>query len=133
MKTYMNSKTQFLQSAIRMTSTALERVKEICNQQQKDPSLRIGVRQGGCSGMSYLMNFENPKDIQPEDRVFSLNGVRVVCDPKSLSYLDGLIVDYSHTTIGLGGEFQFMNPQATQTCCCGQSFTTAIPDDCVLP
>jgi iron-sulfur cluster assembly protein len=108
---------------IRLTPNALEHVKELRDRQNKDLALRVGVRQGGCSGMSYIMTFEDDRSIQSSDRIFEIDDLKVVCDPKSLSCLDGLIMDYSYNTIGIGGEFHFINPQATLTCCCGQSFS----------
>lgn len=82
--------------------------------------LRVGVRQGGCSGMSYMMDFETPNNITEQDEVFDYDGFKIVCDRKSLLYLYGLQLDYSDALIG--GGFQFTNPNATQTCGCGKSF-----------
>ncbi|HIK38167.1 MAG: iron-sulfur cluster assembly accessory protein [Geminocystis sp.] len=82
--------------------------------------LRVGVRQGGCSGMSYMMDFESPNNITEHDEVFDYDGFKIVCDRKSLLYLYGLQLDYSDALIG--GGFQFTNPNATQTCGCGKSF-----------
>jgi iron-sulfur cluster assembly protein len=89
-------------------------------QQGKDLCLRVGVRQGGCSGMSYMMDFEHPSNISPQDEVFDYDGFKIVSDKKSLLYLYGLMLDYSNAMIG--GGFQFTNPNASQTCGCGKSF-----------
>ena len=82
--------------------------------------LRVGVRQGGCSGMSYMMDFEAESNISEKDQVFDYDGFKIVSDPKSLLYLYGLMLDYSNALIG--GGFQFTNPNAAQTCGCGKSF-----------
>ncbi len=104
-----------------MTETALRHVMALRNQQGKDLCLRVGVRQGGCSGMSYTMDFEDISNIRATDEVFDYEGFKVVCDPKSMLYLYGLVLDYSNALIG--GGFQFTNPNADQTCGCGKSFS----------
>jgi iron-sulfur cluster assembly protein len=106
---------------ILMSEVALKHVKALQQQQGgKDLCLRVGVRQGGCSGMSYTMDFEDPTNINEQDEVYDYDGFRVICDKKSLLYLYGLMLDYSDALIG--GGFQFTNPNATQTCGCGKSF-----------
>jgi iron-sulfur cluster assembly protein len=109
------------QRGIQMTDTALKHVLMLRTQQGTDLCLRVGVRNGGCSGMSYLMDFETPSNIRPDDEVYDYDGFQVVCDPKSLLYLYGLVLDYS--TALIGGGFQFTNPNASQTCGCGNSFS----------
>jgi len=91
------------------------------SQGQSDLCLRVGVRGGGCSGLSYTMDFETAANIRPDDDVFDYGDFKVICDPKSLLYLYGLELDYS--TALIGGGFQFRNPNATQTCGCGKSFS----------
>lgn len=108
------------QRGIQLTPTALEQVKFLRDKQDKDLCLRVGVRQGGCSGMSYMMDFEDNSKITPQDEVFEYDGFNIVCDRKSLLYLYGLVLDYSNAMIG--GGFQFTNPNANQTCGCGKSF-----------
>lgn len=93
-----------------------------------DPStplvLRMGVRNGGCSGLSYVMDFSTEEDIEEEDEVDTYDevegGIRCVVDAKSLLYLYGLELDYSDELIG--GGFQFFNPNAEDSCGCGSSF-----------
>lgn len=80
--------------------------------------LRVGVKGGGCSGLSYTMQFEAKS--AEHDRVFEADGVRVFCDPKSYLYLNGLTLDYSNEL--MGGGFKFINPNAVRTCSCGSSF-----------
>jgi iron-sulfur cluster assembly protein len=104
-----------------MSDAALKHVKALQQQQGgKELCLRVGVRQGGCSGMSYTMDFEDSSNINEQDEVYDYDGFRVICDKKSLLYLYGLMLDYSDALIG--GGFQFTNPNATQTCGCGKSF-----------
>lgn len=81
--------------------------------------LRVGVKGGGCSGLSYTMQFEEkPTD---HDKIQDSDGVRIFVDPKSYLYLNGLTLDYSTDLIG--GGFKFVNPNATRTCSCGTSFS----------
>lgn len=107
---------------ILMSETALNHVKALREKQGSDLCLRVGVRQGGCSGMSYMMDFESADNIGEHDEVYDYDGFQVVCDRKSLLYLYGLMLDYSDALIG--GGFQFTNPNANQTCGCGKSFGT---------
>lgn len=109
------------QRGILMSESAVQQVKMLRDQQGKDLCLRVGVRGGGCSGMSYTMDFEEPSNIRPDDEVYDYDGFKVICDPKSLLYLYGLMLDYSNALIG--GGFQFTNPNANQTCGCGKSFS----------
>ena len=93
------------------------RVKEE-NKIPASHALRIGVKGGGCSGLSYVLGFdENPKE---NDKILSSEGVTVYIDPKSLFYLSGTVLDFSDGLNGKG--FVFNNPQATKTCGCGNSF-----------
>jgi iron-sulfur cluster assembly protein len=106
--------------AIQLTEAALNHVMALREQQGKDLCLRVGVRQGGCSGMSYLMEFEETGNTRPDDEVFDYQGFQLICDRKSLLYIYGLVLDYSNAMIG--GGFQFTNPNASQSCGCGKSF-----------
>lgn len=113
--------TQATQSkGIQLTEAALKHISFLRQQQGQDLCLRVGVRQGGCSGLSYLMDFEDPSKMRVDDQVFEYDGFKIACDPKSLLYLYGLVLDYSNAMIG--GGFQFTNPNASQTCGCGKSF-----------
>ena len=80
--------------------------------------LRVGVEGGGCSGLSYKLSFD--KVLKPDDKVFEDKGVKVVVDKKSILYLAGTELDYSGGLNGKG--FSFINPNATRTCGCGESF-----------
>ncbi len=117
----MTQTIQSQQRGIQMTESALQQVLFLRKSQDKDLCMRVGVRQGGCSGMSYMMDFEDRKNITEHDEVFDYDGFQVVCDRRSMLYLYGLVLDYSHAMIG--GGFQFTNPNATQTCGCGKSFS----------
>jgi iron-sulfur cluster assembly protein len=116
----MTQVTQVQPKGIQLTETALNHVLMLREQQGKDLCLRVGVRQGGCSGMSYMMEFEEPGQNTQQDEVFDYEGFKLICDRKSLLYLYGLVLDYSNAMIG--GGFQFTNPNANQTCGCGKSF-----------
>ena len=116
----MTPVTQSQQRGIQMSESALSQVRALRDKQGQDLCLRVGVRQGGCSGMSYMMDFENASSIREGDEVFDYDGFKLICDRKSLLYLYGLMLDYSDAMIG--GGFQFTNPNASQTCGCGKSF-----------
>ncbi|MCX6310171.1 MAG: iron-sulfur cluster assembly accessory protein [Bacteroidetes bacterium] len=84
-----------------------------------DTFIRVGVDSGGCSGLSYKLEFDNV--IQPNDQVFEDKGIKIVVDKKSFLYLIGTELDYS---AGLNGKgFVFVNPNASRTCGCGESFS----------
>ena len=105
---------------ITVTDKAASKVHKIRSENSIPEShgLRIGVKGGGCSGLSYVLAFdEKPKE---NDQILKMNGVTVFIDPKSLFYLSGTVLDFSD---GLGGKgFVFNNPQAAKTCGCGNSF-----------
>ncbi|WP_044205574.1 HesB/IscA family protein, partial [Coleofasciculus chthonoplastes] len=101
------------QRGIQLTEQALKHIVALRDQQGQDLYLRVGVRQGGCSGMSYMMDFEDPSKVRDNDEVFDYEGFKIICDPKSILYLYGLVLDYSNAMIG--GGFQFTNPNANQT------------------
>ncbi len=117
----MTQATQSIQRGILLTDAALRQVLSLREKQGKDLCLRVGVRNGGCSGMSYLMDFAELSDVREDDEVFDYDGFKVICDRKSMLYLYGLVLDYSDALIG--GGFQFTNPNASQTCGCGKSFS----------
>tara|TARA_Y100001968_G_scaffold286021_1_gene286412 strand:+ start:913 stop:1311 length:399 start_codon:yes stop_codon:yes gene_type:complete len=111
---------------ILITAPAMEQLARLCGEQGEDKLLRVGVRSGGCSGMSYTMDFVSSADIAENDEVYEYsapNGTtfRVISDPKSLLYIYGMQLDFS--TALIGGGFNFTNPNASQTCGCGSSFS----------
>ncbi|KAI3824415.1 hypothetical protein L1987_05874 [Smallanthus sonchifolius] len=106
--------------AIALTDNALKHLNKMRSEKSEDLCLRIGVKQGGCSGMSYSMEFESKENTRPDDSVMEYDGFVIVCDPKSLLFIFGMQLDFSDALIG--GGFSFKNPNATQTCGCGKSF-----------
>lgn len=80
--------------------------------------LRVSVISGGCSGLSYQLDFDNEE--RPKDQVFEHNGIKIVTDMKSLLYLLGTTLEFSDGLDGKG--FYFNNPNAARTCACGESF-----------
>ena len=92
--------------AITLTEAAAARVQKFIANRGKGVGLRLGVKTTGCSGMAYTLEFSD--EIQPEDLVFENHGVKVLIDPKSLSYLEGTELDY--TREGLNEGFKFNNP-----------------------
>lgn len=107
--------------SVTITETAAREIRTIITQQELDPGkvrLRVGVKGGGCSGFSYVLDLtESQKD---HDEVFELHGIKVVCDPKSLLYLNGVTIDFKDEIMGRG--FVFQNPNASSSCGCGSSF-----------
>ncbi|XP_024403611.1 uncharacterized protein ycf83 [Physcomitrium patens] len=106
--------------AITLTEKALSHLTKLRASQDNKLCLRVGVRQGGCSGMSYIMDFEEISNVRSDDSVIEYEGFKMVCDPKSLLFLYGMQLDYSDALIG--GGFSFSNPNASSTCGCGKSF-----------
>jgi len=110
---------------IRIGEAAMKQLGVLLQQQGPEAVLRVGVRSGGCSGMSYTMDFIEADQIRPDDEQYTYQSddagsFRVVCDPKSLLYIYGMQLDFSSALIG--GGFNFTNPNASQTCGCGSSF-----------
>ena len=108
-------------SPVILTETAAREIDTIIAQQELDREkirLRVGVKGGGCSGFSYVLDLtENQKET---DEVFEQHGIHVVCDPKSMLYLNGTTIDFKDEIMGRG--FVFTNPNANSTCGCGSSF-----------
>lgn len=104
---------------ITLTPPAVAEVKRLVEKQsQPTLGLRVGVKEGGCSGFSYALEFDTPKE---GDQTFEFEGVKVITDPKSLMYLDGLTLDFVDGLTGRG--FKFDNPNAKRGCGCGSSFS----------
>ena len=109
---------------VTLTPVAVNKVKEIMNQQDPVPAgLRLGIVGGGCSGFSYAMTFENQGNDSDfsMDKVFNFDGLKVFVDQASLLYLDETEIDYVETLEGSG--FKFSNPNVKSTCGCGSSFS----------
>ena len=106
---------------ITVTENAKKKAINLMEEDGKSPDeafIRVGVKGGGCSGLSYELTFDT--DLKQEDKVFEHNGIRVVVDKKSFLYLIGTELDYSGGLNGKG--FIFINPNASRTCGCGESF-----------
>lgn len=105
---------------ITVTEKAKERIQTILKNESRDDSyfVRVAVESGGCSGLSYLLNFDN--QMQKEDQVFEDKGIKIVLNIKSFLYLAGTELDYSDGLAGKG--FVFNNPNASRSCACGESF-----------
>ncbi len=110
------------QDGVIITELAAEEIRSIMAKQELDQDkvrLRVGVKGGGCSGFSYLLDLtETQKD---SDELFEQHGIKVIIDPKSLLYLNGVTVDFKDEIMGRG--FVFNNPNATSSCGCGSSFS----------
>jgi len=106
---------------ISVTERAVKEVRRIIEEQKlpEGTALRVGVKGGGCSGFSYTLGFDD--QISEVDQVNEIEGIRVVCDPKSFLYLSGTEVDFEESLMGRG--FRFGNPNADKTCGCGESFS----------
>jgi iron-sulfur cluster assembly protein len=106
--------------AVILTEKAAKQVKKLMEEQNLgEVFLRMGVKGGGCSGLSYSLEFDT--EMGKHDKKFEIDGVPVVVDAKSYLYLNGTTLDY--VTEGLQGGFTFVNPQAKSSCGCGTSFS----------
>jgi iron-sulfur cluster assembly protein len=105
-----------------LSETAAREIKTIIQQQELDADkvrLRVGVKGGGCSGFSYILDLTETK--KDTDEEFEQHGVKIIVDPKSLLYLGGVTVDFKDEIMGRG--FVFHNPNASSSCGCGSSFS----------
>lgn len=105
---------------IEVTDKAKERIHELRAEEgyTDNHNVRVSVKGGGCSGLMYDLNFD--ENIEDADEVFEDKGIKILVDKKSLLYLLGTKLDFSDGLNGKG--FQFVNPNATRTCGCGESF-----------
>jgi iron-sulfur cluster assembly protein len=105
---------------VTLTEAAIKEIKRLTNVQgMTEGGLRLGVKGGGCSGLSYTINFD--EKIGPYDQVYEFDGVKIIVDAKSAIYLQGTQLDY-HKDL-MSGSFKFVNPNANKTCGCGESFS----------
>jgi iron-sulfur cluster assembly protein len=109
------------EETISLTPAAVAEVKRVISEQEnnKNLMLRVGVQGGGCSGLSYKMEFTEQTD--EFDHTFDFDGLKVVIDAKALVYMNGTSIDFSSEI--LSGGFKFNNPMSTRSCGCGTSFT----------
>ncbi|MCE2733746.1 MAG: iron-sulfur cluster assembly accessory protein [Cyclobacteriaceae bacterium] len=105
---------------IQVTDKAKERIQVLLKEEGRttNHNIRVSVKGGGCSGLMYDLDFD--EKINPSDQVFEDKGVKILVDKKSLLYLLGTTLDFSDGLNGKG--FQFINPNASRTCGCGESF-----------
>ncbi len=105
---------------ITITEKAKQRVLDILKEENYDASyfVRVSVESGGCSGLSYQLNFDNQE--QKDDQVFEDKGIKLVLNIKSFLYLAGTELDFTDGLAGKG--FVFNNPNASRSCACGESF-----------
>ena len=107
------------EQVIKLSDKAVSRIKEIMSQAQNSTiGVRVGVKSGGCAGMSYVMEYA--KEVKPNEEVIEDKGVKVLIDPKAIMYLLGTEMDYKKEE--LSSSFVFKNPNETERCGCGESF-----------
>src|ERR1044071_3805824 len=108
-----------VETPVTFTAGAVAELKRLMNQEGFDQSqyLRIGVKGGGCSGMTYILGFENKNE---KDHQFEIGGIQCIIDPAHEMYLYGMEVDWQDGLNNRG--FVFHNPNASKTCGCGTSF-----------
>ncbi|WP_088103964.1 HesB/IscA family protein [Halalkalibacter urbisdiaboli] len=116
---------------ITLTDAAVNQIKEMMKAEGEDNlMLRVGVKGGGCSGLSYGMGFDTEK--HDEDTKLDINGLPVLIDNESVPVIKGVVIDYKQNM--MGGGFTIDNPNAIASCGCGSSFRTATnagtPEDC---
>jgi iron-sulfur cluster assembly protein len=118
---------------ITITEAAAHRITEMMEAEEQDKDslfLRVGVKGGGCSGLSYGMGFDT--EVKEEDTTFEEQSIRVVVDKESTGVLSGLVIDFKQSM--MGGGFTIDNPNAIANCGCGSSFRTAdnagSPEEC---
>ena len=106
--------------AIEITDRAVDEIRRLKEKEGIDAGgLRVGIKGGGCSGLSYNLGFDS--EARKGDKVFEREDVRLFCDLKSYIYLNNTLLDYDSGLMGKG--FQFLNPNAKNTCGCGESFS----------
>jgi len=108
-----------MKQVITLSDNAANRIKEIIsNDKTKSVGVRVGVKSGGCAGMSYVMEYA--KEINPTDEIIEDKGVKVFIDPSAIMYLLGTEMDYKKEQFS--STFVFKNPNETERCGCGESF-----------
>ena len=104
---------------LKLSDNAVQRIKEIMTLNKTNAvGVRIGVKSGGCAGMSYVMEYA--EDVKPNEEVIEEKGIKVFIDPKAIMYLLGTEMDYKKDKFS--SQFVFKNPNETERCGCGESF-----------
>ena len=107
------------EQVIKLSDNAAERIKLIMSEAENSAiGVRVGVKSGGCAGMSYVMEYA--KEIKPNEEIIEDKGVKVFIDPKAIMYLLGTEMDYKQEKFS--SQFVFKNPNETERCGCGESF-----------
>ena len=107
------------ESIIKLSDNAADRIKQIMSEAKNSAiGVRVGVKSGGCAGMSYIMEYA--KEIKPNEEIIEEKGVKVLIDPKAVMYLLGTEMDYKQEKFS--SQFIFKNPNETERCGCGESF-----------
>ena len=105
---------------VTLSDAAINEINRLMNVQGlTEVGLRLGVKGGGCSGLSYTVNFD--EKIGPHDSVYDIDGIKIIVDLKSAIYLQGTQLDFQKDLVS--GNFKFVNPNAQKTCGCGESFS----------
>ncbi len=105
--------------SIELSQTAAARMRDFLARNPAAPGVRFGIKRTGCSGFGYTVDLAT--DLTGEDKVFELDGVKLVVDAKALPFVDGTRIDYARE--GMNASFVFHNPNAIGECGCGESFT----------
>jgi iron-sulfur cluster assembly accessory protein len=117
--TVTNTEASPLKAIVKATADAITELKHLMATENSDKDgVRLGVKGGGCSGFSYVLDFDGARE---HDHVLEQGGVTFFMDKKSAIYLKGIVLDYGSGLQGKG--FVFQNPNATSTCGCGESFS----------
>ena len=112
---------KFMTQIIKLSDNAADKIKEIMAKADNSTiGVRVGVKSGGCAGMSYIMEYA--KNIKPNEEVIEDKGVKVLIDPNAVMYLLGTEMDYKKENFS--SQFVFKNPNETERCGCGESFKT---------
>lgn len=105
--------------SIDITDIAVEKIKnQLLDRESKDGYLRLGVQGGGCSGLSYVLRFED--NINDKDLIFNIKSIKILIDKKSITYLNNITLDWNKSLMYQG--FRFLNPAAKTSCGCSKSF-----------
>lgn len=104
-----------------LTEKAVAKVKELAKSSDLEPRIRAGIKGGGCSGYQHDLFFEDKDKVNETDNVFEFDGVELIVDMMSMTYLEGTTIDYIDGLTGAG--FKFLNPAAKRSCGCGKSFS----------
>jgi iron-sulfur cluster assembly protein len=107
--------------AIELTPAASARMRDFLGKHPSAPGVRFGIKRTGCSGFGYTVDLA--REVTGDDKVFELDGIKLVVNAKALPFVEGTRIDYARE--GLNAAFVFHNPNATGACGCGESFTVA--------